>query len=87
MAGAGSCRTLLLRPLPLTPHLHPPTQTYVGNDDDPSCDGNPKASRLSTTFQAGVTYYIVIDGFSSGGWLESQGLYTLSITPSAAEER
>ena len=55
----------------------------MGNNDDPSCSSNPKASRLSTTFQAGVTYFIVVDGFS-GDWLESQGLYTLSITPSTA---
>ena len=34
-------------------HLHstPTPQNYVGNDDDPSCTSNGKASRLSTTFQ------------------------------------
>ncbi|PSC69339.1 peptidase S8 [Micractinium conductrix] len=52
-------------------------QVYVGNDDDPSCTTNPKASRLSTTLQAGLTVYIVVDGYS-GAWLDSQGLYTLA---------
>ena len=50
----------------------------MGNDDDSSCQSNPKASRLSTTFQAGITYYIVVDGYS-GDWLSSQGQYALSI--------
>ena len=58
-------------------------QAVVGNDDDPSCTSNPKASRLSTTFQAGATYFIVVDGFA-GGWLESQGLYTLTVTAATA---
>lgn len=58
-------------------------QAYEGNDDDPSCTSNPKASRLSTTFQSGITYFIVVDGFS-GDWLSSQGLYTLTLTPSTA---
>lgn len=57
-------------------------QVYVGNDDDPSCTSNPKASRLSTTLQGGVTYYLVVDGYS-GAWLDSQGLFTLSISPAA----
>ena len=58
-------------------------QAYVGNDDDPSCQSNPKASRLTTTFQAGVTYYIVVDGFS-GTWMDSQGLFTLTVAPATA---
>ncbi|KAI7837690.1 hypothetical protein COHA_008483 [Chlorella ohadii] len=62
-------------------------QNYVGNDDDPSCTSNGKASRLSTTFQAGVTYYIVVDGYSGGDWLDSQGQYSLTITPSATDAR
>jgi hypothetical protein len=55
----------------------------VGNDDDPSCAANPKASRVSTTLQAGITYYIIVDGYA-GDWLSSQGVYTLAITPAAA---
>lgn len=55
----------------------------MGNDDDPSCAANPKASRVSTTLQAGITYYIIVDGYA-GDWLSSQGLYTLAITPAAA---
>ncbi|PRW45343.1 serine protease [Chlorella sorokiniana] len=62
-------------------------QNYVGNDDDPNCTSNGKASRLSTTFQAGVTYYIVVDGYSGGDWLDSQGQYTLTITQSATDAR
>ena len=58
----------------------------MGNDDDPGCAANPKASRLSTTFRGGATYFIVVDGFSAGGWLQSQGLYALSIAPAAAEQ-
>lgn len=56
----------------------------MGNDDDPSCTTNPKASRLSTTLQAGVTYYIVVDGYS-GAWLESQGQFSLAITPTSGD--
>lgn len=68
-------------PSPCSPTPGP--QVYVGNDDDPSCTANPKASRLSTTMQAGVTYYIVLDGYS-GAWLDSQGLFTLTVAPSVA---
>ncbi len=42
--GVHGCR-LLSMPALFTP------QNYVGNDDDPSCTSNGKASRLSTTFQ------------------------------------
>lgn len=129
--------------------LLPPPQIYEGNDDDPSCTANPKASRLSTTFsvrsggsaclgslgslllrlragagrppgggsrqrvaahascrmrpplsgssdwspspltpltQANVTYYIVVDGYSSGTWIDSEGLFTLTITAAGAAD-
>lgn len=41
---------MLLTKLPTT-CTSPAPQNYVGNDDDPSCTSNGKASRLSTTFQ------------------------------------
>ena len=55
----------------------------------PACQ--PKllhAAHLPTsTPQAGVTYYIVVDGYSGGDWLDSQGQYSLTITPSATDAR
>ncbi|KAI3425087.1 hypothetical protein D9Q98_008465 [Chlorella vulgaris] len=77
-----TCGSLFDTQLYLTDDPQDP-QAYEGNDDDPSCTSNPKASRLSTTFQSGITYFIVVDGFS-GDWLSSQGLYTLTLTPSTA---
>lgn len=56
----------------------------MGNDDDTSCTTNPKASRLSTTLAAGVTHYIVVDGYA-GEWVDSEGLFTLTITPATAD--
>lgn len=41
----------------------------------------------TSTPQAGVTYYIVVDGYSGGDWLDSQGQYSLTITPSATDAR
>ena len=52
------------------------------SDDDPSCAPNPKASRLATTFAAGRTYFVVVDGWA-GEWITSMGAFALSITPSS----
>eukprot|EP00887_Chlorella_sp_A99_P000007 scaffold16.g7.t1 len=55
----------------------------VAGNDDGACPDNAKASRLTTSLAKGQTYWIVVDGFSSG-WATAQGLYKLSLSPSAA---
>lgn len=33
-----------------------------------------------------MTYYIVVDGYSSGTWIDSEGLFTLTITAAGAAD-
>lgn len=56
--------------------------TYLCNDDDRTCASNTACSKLDVLFKAGITYYIVIDGYAG-----ASGEYKLSVTCSKCAQQ
>eukprot|EP00877_Chromochloris_zofingiensis_P004180 jgi/Chrzof1/13763/Cz08g11090.t1 len=51
------------------------SKSYTCNDDDRTCSSNSANSRIDASLKAGVSYYIVVDGYSGAA-----GPYAIKVT-------